>query len=161
MEITVYNGQRKTRFDLAWLRGFAKEALVQALAHPATPETVLAGLAEVTVRVVSDAEIARLHVDFMGIAGPTDVITFEEGDIVVSAQTALANAAHYGKSLEEELALYIMHGLLHLSGYDDRAPRQARRMHRLQEQLAGAACRVLKKPAKRNPSRRASRRARL
>ena len=41
-----------------------------------------------SVAIVSDRRIAEIHVDFMGIAGPTDVITFDHGDIVISAETA-------------------------------------------------------------------------
>lgn len=135
MEISVTNAQRKQRFDLIWLKRFAKKALAECLKHPACEQTVLPHLDEVAVRIVSDAEIARLHLEFMNIPGATDVITFEHGDIVISAETAAANARHYGKSLQEELALYLVHGLLHLNGYTDKEKREARRMGRLQERL--------------------------
>ena len=48
------------------------------------------------------------------------MITFEHGEIVISAQTAAENAAKYGKRLDHEVALYIIHGLLHLNGYEDK-----------------------------------------
>lgn len=140
MEIIVTNAQRKTRFDLAWLKAFAKKALRECLLHPAAAQTVLPGLSEISVRIVSDAEIARLHVEFMGIEGPTDVITFDHGDIVISAETAAANAQQYGKTLEEELGLCLLHGLLHLNGYTDKEKTEARRMGRLQERLLKKLC---------------------
>ncbi len=96
---------------------------------------VLRGLAEVEVSFLSDAAIARVHRDFMGIPGATDVITFDHGEIVISTETARENAALYGRSLGEELALYIVHGLLHLNGYEDKTGPEAARMHRIQEKI--------------------------
>jgi len=76
-----------------------------------------------------------VHRDFMNIPGPTDVITFAHGEIIISPETAQENAALYGRSLDEELARYLVHGLLHLSGYEDQTPEEAARMHALQERL--------------------------
>ena len=53
-------------------------------------------------------------------------------------QTAALYAAQYGQTLDHELALYIIHGLLHLNGYEDGTARDASRMHRLQERLLRA-----------------------
>ena len=92
---------------------------------------------------VSDAAIARVHRDFMNIPGATDVITFAHGEIVISTETAQLNAAQYGRPLGEELARYLVHGLLHLNGYEDKKPADAARMlarlsgrnHRVQERI--------------------------
>lgn len=84
---------------------------------------------------VSDATIARVHRDFMSIPGATDVITFAHGEIVISAETAKSNAALYERPLDEELARYIVHGLLHLNGYEDKEPADFAQMHRLQERI--------------------------
>jgi len=135
MEISVHNRQRKVRVALPWLQRFAPVAFAECLAHPAHGETPLPRLGEVEVTLVSDATIARVHRDFMDIPGATDVITFEHGEIVISAETARLNAAQYGRALDEELALYIVHGLLHLNGYEDKEPAAAARMHRLQERI--------------------------
>ena len=136
MEISVHNRQRKVPVALAWLRRFAPVALAQCLPHPAHEETPpLPHLEEVEVTLVSDAIIDRVHRDFMDIPGATDVITFDHGEIVISTETARANAALYGRTLDEEIALYIVHGLLHLNGYEDKEPAAAARMHRLQERL--------------------------
>ena len=135
MEISVHNRQRKIPVALAWLRRFAPVALAECLPHPARAGAPLARLGEVEVTLVSDATIARVHRDFMDIPGATDVITFDHGEIVISAETARANAAHYGRCLDEEIALYIVHGLLHLNGHEDKEPDAAARMHRLQERI--------------------------
>ena len=135
MEISVHNRQRKVRVALPWLRRFALLALAECLRHPAHAKTPLPRLGEVEATLVSDATIARVHRDFMDIPGATDVITFDHGEIVISAETAQANAARYGRSLDEELALYIVHGLLHLNGYEDKKPADAARMRRLQERI--------------------------
>src|SRR5579863_6436842 len=51
-----------------------------------------------------------------------------EGEVVISAETAAGNAARYGTSPQDELALYLVHGLLHLCGYDDLTPQEKRLM---------------------------------
>jgi probable rRNA maturation factor len=71
----------------------------------------------------------------MGVPGATDVITFDYGEIVVSADTAKRCATEHGHGVREELGLYIIHGLLHLNGYDDLEPRPRARMHRVQERI--------------------------
>ena len=135
MEISVHNRQRKIPVALAWLQRFAPVALEHCLPHPACGQTPLPGLDEIEVTLVSDATIARVHRDFMDIPGATDVITFAHGEIVISAETARDYAAQYGRALDEEIALYIVHGLLHLNGYEDKEPAAAARMHRLQERI--------------------------
>ena len=144
MKISVHNRQRKVRVALAWLRRFAPVALTECLPRPAGAGGPLPRLGEVEVTLVSDATIARVHRDFMDIPGATDVITFGHGEIVISAETARANAAHYGRPLDEEIALYIVHGLLHLNGYEDKEPEAAARMHRLQEQILAGCLDQLK-----------------
>lgn len=137
MEITLHNRQRKVAFSFSWLRRFAPLALDECLRHPAPAarNPPLPGLAEVEVTFVSDATIARVHRDFMDIPGATDVITFGHGEIVISAETARSNAPLYGRALEEELALYVVHGLLHLHGFEDKTPSDAEQMSRVQEAI--------------------------
>ncbi len=97
--------------------------------------TALEGVGEVEVSVVSDTRIAEVHLRFMGIAGATDVITFEHGEIVISAETAARQAGEYGTGLEREMGLYVVHGLLHLNGYDDMTEEDAARMRGAQEAI--------------------------
>jgi probable rRNA maturation factor len=83
----------------------------------------------------------------MSIPGATDVITFEHGEIVISAETARAYAREHQHSVEHEIALYIVHGLLHLNGYDDTTPEAKREMFRVQDEVwACVLCEVSGEP---------------
>jgi len=125
------------RIRLAGLREFAQETVARILKLPRRRSGVLASLEEVSVILVSDRRIAELHRQFMNEPGPTDVITFQHGEIFVSTETAKRQARTYGNSLEHELRLYIVHGLLHLHGFDDKTRAGAARMKRIQEQFVG------------------------
>ena len=135
MNLHVQNRQRAVRFDVIWLRRFAAIAFARCREISDNGQFVLRQIAEVNVVVVSDRRIARLHEDFMGIAGATDVITFEHGDIVISAETARRHAAQHGQRIEEELALYTVHALLHLNGFEDSALKPAARMRKVQSRV--------------------------
>lgn len=98
----------------------------------------------VDIAVADDSAIAALHTQYFGRPKTTDVISFdlsEEGrgvrcfQILVNAQQAVRQAALRGHGPQEELALYIVHGLLHNLGYDDSRSDQARRMHRMEDRL--------------------------
>ncbi len=141
-QMGVTNRQRKVPVATRELQSFAEQALAHCLLLQQRETAVLRQLAQVAVVVVSDRTISRLHEKFMGISGPTDVITFEHGEIVISAETAARQAAEWGTSLGRELRLYIVHGLLHLSGYDDRSPAAAREMERTQERVLCALQRL-------------------
>ncbi len=135
MVIEVHNRQRRVPLDLQWLRDFAAAALPVALKHSADGRFALRSLDAVEVAIVSDRVIARVHQQFMALPDPTDVITFDHGEIVVSADTARARAAEFGHSVEAELGLYTVHGLLHLNGFEDAAARDAERMHKTQDRI--------------------------
>ena len=130
--IQVYNRQRAVRFDFSWLRGFAPVALAECEGEGVVQGAALDSLEEIEVSIVSDRAIAEVHRRFMNIAGATDVITFEHGEIVISAATAMRYAREYSVPIEHELGLYIIHGLLHLNGYDDLAEPAASRMKEAQ-----------------------------
>ncbi len=134
-QIVLLNRQRVLPLDIAWLRRLAPLALAKCREHCADGKFALKSLEEISVAIVSDRTIARLHVEFMGIPGPTDVLTFEHGEIVMSAQTAALHAIDYGHCLEEELALYTIHGLLHLNGFEDANSRDAARMQKVQTRV--------------------------
>ena len=135
MQLTLANRQRRVRFDVKRLRELAAAALAECVLHSGDGLFALKQIPEIEVAVVSDAVIARVHVEFMDVPGATDVITFDHGEIVVSADTARAQAAEHGHGVVGELALYIIHGLLHLNGYDDIAPRDRAKMHRVQDRI--------------------------
>lgn len=83
--------------------------------------------------------MARIHREFLNEPGPTDVITFPYGEIVVCAPVAASRAPDFGHSVTDELVLYCIHGLLHLAGHDDIKPGDAKRMHQEQEKILKAA----------------------
>jgi probable rRNA maturation factor len=134
-EIFVANRQRKVRFDLPWLRRFAEVAFLACLPECGDGRHALRALPEIDVAIVSDRTIARVHRQFMNVPGATDVITFEHGELVISVETARAYAQEYAQTLEHELGLYIIHGLLHLNGYDDIQPADHTRMHQVQNRV--------------------------
>ncbi|MBI5691585.1 MAG: rRNA maturation RNase YbeY [Verrucomicrobia bacterium] len=92
---------------------------------------------ELSLVFLSDDALARLHGAFLDDPSTTDVITFaghpelgSAGEICVSADTAARYARAHRIDFSLELALYVVHGWLHLLGYDDLAPEKKRRMRR-------------------------------
>ena len=71
----------------------------------------------------------------MNELGPTDVMTFQHGEIFISAETARRNARRFGNALGRELRLCLIHGLLHLHGFDDRDETGARKMELAQQKI--------------------------
>jgi probable rRNA maturation factor len=139
LEVTVINRQRSLRIDLARIRRLVRAALPHCLKKDGPLPSVIPELTEVTASIVSVPEMSRVHVDFLGIEGPTDVITFPYGEILICAEIAAENAARYGSTLDDELALYVIHGLLHLAGFDDLEPARARQMRNRQAKILNIA----------------------
>ncbi len=156
--VTVQNRQRACPVDCAAVRALAVFVLARA-SRPAG--------AGATVRLVSDAGIIVFNTHYFGTTTPTDVISFPGtttrgpgaasayvGDVVVSVEQARRYAQAHALEPAVELARYVIHGLLHCLGYDDRAPRTRRRMRARQEALLRAwrrqpTCRpILKLPAR-------------
>ena len=133
--LILINRQRRVRLNTVWLRRAARAALPICQDLSDDNRYALRDLPEVIVAIVSDPIISQIHVDFMGIEGPTDVITFDHGEIVISADTAQTYATRYGHPIEQELALYTIHGLLHLNGFDDLSPVPAARMRKSQSRI--------------------------
>ena len=137
--VRVRNRQRRRRVDVRDLETFAQRAVSVVLAGKRRDADALRTLAQIDVLLVSDKRIAELHQRFMKIAGPTDVITFQHGEIFVSVETAEAQAQRFGTTADAEIRLYIAHGLLHLAGFDDTTAAAAREMSHAQEQVVAAA----------------------
>ena len=105
--------------------------------------TLAAGKTTISVAVVDDAAISKLNEEFLRPPGPTDVLSFLlergdeflDGEVVVSAETALRMAPRYGWSAGEELLLYVIHGTLHLAGYDDATPQQRAMMRSRESEI--------------------------
>lgn len=91
--------------------------------------------ADIQALVTDDRRIRRLNKKFLKHDHATDVISFDTGDIVVSADTARRWAREHGIPYKEELARYLVHGTLHFLGYDDKKKNDHRRMHARQEAL--------------------------
>ena len=107
-------------------------------------------IAAVDLAVVSSARMARLHRRWRGAAGGTDVLSFDLSEpgsgcicaqIVVSAGAAARQGPRHGHSRAKELMLYVIHGLLHLTGYDDTTPAAAAKMLARQDHLLAAFAR--------------------
>ena len=121
--------------------------------------------AELCIVVVNDRRIAAVHAEWLDDPTPTDVITFDlggdddpalRGDIIVSAETAIREArrlapSRQGWTPDHELAYYLVHGILHLTGYDDRATADRRRMRARERAVMKAA--ALPPPPRRPPHR--------
>src|SRR5262245_25646544 len=93
---------------------------------------------KISVAVVDDSTILDINRRFLDHNEPTDVISFLfssdkamlEGEIVTSAQTAASAAKHFGWKPADELLLYVIHGALHLTGYDDQSKRARQAMRK-------------------------------
>jgi len=134
-EITVHNLQRKISVNVAELEKFAGNAVQHSLQLHQRQRTDLSKLSEIFIWLISDRRLALLHRKFLGQSGPTDVMTFQHGEIFISVDTARRHARAFENSLLRELKLYIVHGLLHLHGFDDQTPSQAHKMKAAQERI--------------------------
>ncbi|HEX8846902.1 MAG TPA: rRNA maturation RNase YbeY [Pyrinomonadaceae bacterium] len=119
--IEVVNRQRKLPIDSERWEKFTAQALKAAPANGAG----------VTVAFVSDRAMRELNRRWRGKVGTTDVLSFPSGqgefervegaslgDVVISVEQAARQAAEHGLEFDEEIAQLILHGLLHLCGYD-------------------------------------------
>ena len=143
--ITVLNRQRKVPVKLDALQDFAEGVLQECLRLRTPKSAVLPNLEELSVVLVSDRRMAELHRRFLHEPGPTDVITFQHGEIFVSTETARRQARRFGTTAEHEMRLYLAHGLLHLHGFDDTDARSAAEMQRTQEKLVAKVDRALRR----------------
>lgn len=133
--ITIAHRCRSSPYDPARLESLAASALPGCLSIAKKNNAELASLPAVEISILGARAMAKVHRDFLGIPGPTDVITFPYGEILVCAPIAESRAKEFGHDTTTELALYIIHGLLHLSGHDDTAPEPARQMAATQKKI--------------------------
>ena len=100
---------------------------------------------ELGVHLVDRTAISKLNEAHLGHRGPTDVITFDYadpahpewlgGDIFVCVPEAVAQAWHFGTTWQSEVVRYIVHGVLHLCGYDDQSRRARMKMKKQEDRL--------------------------
>jgi len=134
--VSIANRHPRLRIDR---RAVAKLIVTLDAGHAtlAPRRSSLANEHELSLVFLTDAALARLHADFLDDPSATDVITFEgdpalgsAGEICVSADTAARYAREHGRDFSTELSLYLVHGWLHLAGYDDLEPAKKRAMRR-------------------------------
>jgi probable rRNA maturation factor len=132
--------------DDAPLAALAQFLLARLGLHPQT---------ELSISLVDPAEMAALHEQWLGLPGPTDVLSFPMdelrvpgagrpaapgvlGDVVICPQVAAEQGEAAGHGLSGELALLLTHGILHLLGHDHAEPEEHAVMFALQDQLLAA-----------------------
>ena len=128
IKVAVANQQTSLSVDEARLRRAVKAVL----------EGESIDRARISLAVVDDAVIQRLNRQYLDDDDPTDVLSFPlgrkggklEGEVIVSAETACACAPDYGWPAGDELLLYVIHGALHLAGYEDESPEEQAEMRR-------------------------------
>lgn len=134
MELLINNRQRVRRLDRTILREIARFALTKSGVEAA----------ELGIHFVSAKEIAKVHEQFMNVAGSTDVITFDHasepthkihGEIFISVEDAIIQAREFQTTWQSEIARYVIHGILHLLGYDDLAAMPRAKMKREENRL--------------------------
>jgi probable rRNA maturation factor len=108
--------------------------------------------AEISVAFVDNPTIHQLNKRYLNHDEPTDVLTFPlgepnakklSGELVIGAEVAKAEAEVRGHDVQAELALYVIHGLLHLCGYDDKSDSSAAKMRARERhylELSGLPC---------------------
>lgn len=159
-EIVIANRQRARRLDQPLLKELINWLLFDELKLEH---------AEIGFHLVTPKDMARVHKDFMNIEGSTDVITFNHGEskhvvpplggfsgeppkggttyktlhgeIFISVEDANAQAKEFRKTWQSELARYVIHGVLHLVGYDDLQPAARAKMKRAENSLLRKAAR--------------------
>jgi probable rRNA maturation factor len=113
-----------------------------ALTHQKTPSDV-----DLSIVLTDDARLHRLNREYLGIDAPTDVLSFPAsesdpetgasylGDILISIPRAREQAASAGHALESEVQLLVVHGVLHLLGYDHAEAGEKRKMWKAQRDI--------------------------
>lgn len=100
---------------------------------------------ELSVQFVGTAEMTILNEKYLRHKGPTDVITFDygsspqqlqlAGDVIICVDEAITQAPRFQANWHSELVRYVVHGLLHLQGFDDKTVRSRHRMKRREDEV--------------------------
>jgi probable rRNA maturation factor len=149
--VTISSAQRAMRVP--------RKKIAALIAHAVAAEK--ARVAEVDVAVVAADEMASLNRRFLGHRGPTDVLSFDlsgpgedalVAQIIVCGDVAVREARRRRLRPQRELLLYVLHGLLHLIGYDDTDADAAARMHAREEELLAALPGAARSGSRRPPA---------
>ena len=140
-ELSLHNRQRTRAVDLRMLRRMANTLLIELLA---------ADNFELGIHLVATTKMTRLNQFFLHHAGSTDVITFDHreedlrfaisdsrlhGEVFICIDEAINQSRKYRTSWQSELVRYLVHGLLHLQGFDDSRSAARRKMKREENRL--------------------------
>jgi probable rRNA maturation factor len=136
VKITIKNLQKKIPINPKRI----KKAILKACSLGGVEKS-----GEVNICFINDNSIRKLNLKYLGKDYPTDVIAFDMSqgrtlcaDIAISTDTASSNAKRFKTTPEYELYLYLIHGLLHLLGYDDKTQRQRKKMEKMALSVLGA-----------------------
>jgi probable rRNA maturation factor len=128
-------------------RGQVQEAVLKRAANETLKHEGTALDTELTIVITEDTNLQRLNQQFLGIDEPTDVLSFPSGDIdpdsgesylgdiLISYPRARAQAESAGHPVEAEVQLLVVHGVLHLLGYDHADPEGKKRMWDAQNEI--------------------------
>jgi probable rRNA maturation factor len=139
MEVLIDNRQKKYQVAMTIIQQKARDILNVLECHDA----------ELSVLIVDDPQIATLNKKYLHRSGPTNVIAFPMhsdvfrninpgllGDVVISIETAAKEGAHIGIGMEERIIQLLVHGILHLIGYDhEKSEVQAEKMARKENEI--------------------------
>jgi probable rRNA maturation factor len=139
MEITIKNLQRKINLNPTQITKIVKTILK----HEGVKKTTL------SLVFVSNQKIKVLNKKYLKRDHATDVLAFDltdrahqkkktsevTADIFISTDSAIQNSKKYRTNLDEEIVLYVIHGILHLLGYDDHDPQKTKKMRNKERKL--------------------------
>jgi probable rRNA maturation factor len=133
--VAVRNRQRRLKINTRLLGEIARQAL----------ELVGNSRMQLGVVLVNDVTIARLNAQYHAMPGPTDILSFDYGngdaELIISVEHAVAQARRFRTTAAREIILYVVHGILHLRGYNDLTRRDRARMRAAERRLMGRLCR--------------------
>ena len=140
LKVSVLNNCRGLRVD--------RKLLIKTARFVARRHNITTGQIELTI--FADADMAEIHKQYLGRRAVTDVICFDlaedgqnqpagashiQASLALGGEVARRQARIHRTSISKELALYAVHGLLHVLGYDDAEEKNSRRMHRREDEL--------------------------
>lgn len=128
MECVIVNKQSKF---------LIKEKTLQQLTISVSKKIKLS-LPELSIVFVSPGRMRVINRQFLKHDYVTDVITFLHGEIIICPEIAYRQARTYGQRYEDEICLYVIHGLLHLKGYDDHHQDDMKKMRQAEQRLMKA-----------------------
>ncbi|MGD1018857.1 MAG: rRNA maturation RNase YbeY [Verrucomicrobiia bacterium] len=127
--VAITNRQRRLKVDTHRLAEIAEAGLELVGDKPF----------HLGIALVDDTAMATLNAQYHDTPGATDILSFDygegQGELIISVEHAVTQARRYHTTAARELILYVVHGILHLHGYNDLTPGQRRRMRAAERRL--------------------------